>query len=64
MLGAGYTFLADGHVRVDIFYARREADRTRDLIDLAGAAVFVIPSMLAPDCGGPGPSSPPVLAHP
>lgn len=45
MLGAGYTFLADGHVRVDIFYGSAKP-RTRDLIDLFGAAVFVIPSML------------------
>lgn len=45
MLGAGYTFLCDGHVRVDIFY-RRAGDRARDMIDLMGAVVFVLPSMI------------------
>jgi TRAP-type mannitol/chloroaromatic compound transport system permease small subunit len=42
MLGAGYTLLHDGHVRVDIFYARA-APRTRAIIDLAGSFVFLMP---------------------
>lgn len=44
MIGAGYTFLHDGHVRVDFFY-QSVKPRTRDLIDLVGAVFFVIPSM-------------------
>src|SRR3546814_5745002 len=36
MLGAGYTLLADAHVRADIFYGRF-ATRGRAAIDLAGA---------------------------
>src|SRR3546814_17745683 len=36
MLGAGYTLLADAHVRVDIFYGRF-ATRGRAAIALAGA---------------------------
>lgn len=44
MLGAGYTFLCDAHVRVDIFY-RAAGARTRDLIDLGGAVLFVLPAM-------------------
>lgn len=46
MLGAGYTLLVDGHVRVDIFYARLSA-RGRAAIDLAGAFAFLLPSLLA-----------------
>ena len=45
MLGAGYTLLVDGHVRVDIFYAKFEA-RTRTLIDAAGHLVLLIPTMV------------------
>ena len=45
MLGAGYTLLVDGHVRVDIFYSRL-APRGRAVIDLAGALGFLLPSML------------------
>ena len=45
MIGAGYTFLLDDHVRVDIFYGRA-SERGRDMIDLFGAALFVVPSML------------------
>ncbi len=42
MVGAGYTFLMDGHVRVDVFY--REASRRRKaLVDLLGSAFFLIP---------------------
>lgn len=42
LLGAGYTLLYDGHVRVDIFYAKRSR-RTRAWIDLAGTLVFLLP---------------------
>lgn len=46
MLGAGYTLLVDGHVRVDIFYAKTTA-RRRALIDAFGHALLLIPSMVA-----------------
>ena len=45
MLGAGYTLLIDGHVRVDIFQSRA-GDRGKARIDLAGHVVLLIPSML------------------
>lgn len=42
MIGAGYTLLHGGHVRVDIFY--REASRKhKALVDLAGVIVFLFP---------------------
>jgi len=42
MVGAGYTLLQDGHVRVDLFY--REASlRTKALVDLLGSLLFLIP---------------------
>jgi TRAP-type mannitol/chloroaromatic compound transport system permease small subunit len=44
MLGAGYAFLVDGHVRVDIFYAERSA-RGRAAIDLFGHLVFLLPTL-------------------
>lgn len=44
MLGAGYTLLVDGHVRVDIFYSRL-SPRGRAAIDVFGHLVFLIPSM-------------------
>jgi TRAP-type mannitol/chloroaromatic compound transport system permease small subunit len=44
MLGAGYTLLVDGHVRVDIFYARL-GTRGRAVIDILGHLCFLIPSM-------------------
>ena len=46
MLGAGYTLLVDGHVRVDIFYAAA-TDRTKARIDAFGYVVLAIPSMAA-----------------
>jgi TRAP-type mannitol/chloroaromatic compound transport system permease small subunit len=46
MLGAGYTLLVDGHVRVDIFYAKMSA-RGRALVDLGGALSLLGPSMAA-----------------
>jgi TRAP-type mannitol/chloroaromatic compound transport system permease small subunit len=42
MMGAGYTFLHGGHVRVDIFYAK-VSDRTRAWIDIFGTVVFLFP---------------------
>lgn len=42
MLAAAWTLGADGHVRVDIFYAKAKP-RTRALVDLLGAIVFLAP---------------------
>lgn len=43
MLGAGYTLLVDGHVRVDIFYAGL-GERGRALVDLLGTLLFLLPT--------------------
>lgn len=45
LLGAGYTLMRDGHVRVDIFY-RDASPRTKAAIDLAGTYLFLIPFAL------------------
>jgi len=42
MLAAAWTLQQGGHVRVDIFYAGA-APRTKALIDLLGALVFLLP---------------------
>jgi TRAP-type mannitol/chloroaromatic compound transport system permease small subunit len=42
MLAAAWTLQIDGHVRVDIFYAQANP-RTKALIDLVGALVFLLP---------------------
>ncbi len=42
MLGAGYTLLHHGHVRVDIFY-REASPRRKAVVDLLGVAIFLIP---------------------
>ena len=42
MLAAARVLQVDGHVRVDIFYTRA-APRSRALIDLFGAIVFLLP---------------------
>lgn len=42
MVGAGYTLLHEGHVRVDIFY-REASPRTKAIVDLLGAVFFLIP---------------------
>jgi TRAP-type mannitol/chloroaromatic compound transport system permease small subunit len=42
MLAAAWTLQIDGHVRVDIFYARGTA-RARAAVDLLGALVFLLP---------------------
>jgi TRAP-type mannitol/chloroaromatic compound transport system permease small subunit len=44
MLGAGYTLLVDGHVRVDIFYAKL-TERGRAAVDIMGHLCFLLPSM-------------------
>ena len=42
MLGAGYTLLHEGHVRVDIFYARA-GPRGRAIVNLVGVFLFLLP---------------------
>jgi len=42
MLGAGYTLLHDGHVRVDIFY-RGASARHKALVDLFGSLLLLLP---------------------
>ena len=46
MLGAGYTLLVNGHVRVDIFYSRW-SDRGRARLDCLGASLALLPGALA-----------------
>ena len=46
MLAAAWTLQADGHVRVDVFYAQARP-RTRAVIDLIGAVVFLLPFAVA-----------------
>ena len=45
MVGAGYTLLHNGHVRVDIFY-RPGTDRYRALVDLCGAILLLAPMIV------------------
>lgn len=42
MLGAGYTFMRDEHVRVDILYAQMPP-RRRAWVDLFGTCAFLLP---------------------
>lgn len=42
MVGAGYTLLRDGHVRVDLFY-RPSRPSTKAIIDLVGVLIFLVP---------------------
>jgi len=42
MLGAGYTLLHDGHVRVDVYY-RESSPKRKALVDALGAVFFLIP---------------------
>jgi len=42
LLGAGYAFLRNAHVRIDFISSRLSA-RTRSLIDVVGIVVFLIP---------------------
>ena len=43
LMGAGYTLLHDGHVRVDIFYSMMDRKK-QALINLLGVIFFLIPS--------------------
>ncbi len=45
MLGAGYTLWAQGHVRVDIFYARF-SQRGQAIVDIFGHLALLGPSLL------------------
>jgi len=45
LIGAGYTLLHDGHVRVDIFYQRLGA-RARAWVNFIGVLVFLLPGCL------------------
>ena len=45
LMGAGYTLLKDGHVRVDIFYPRM-GKRTRAGINFFGVLLFLIPGCI------------------
>ena len=45
MLAAAWTLRAGGHVRVDIFY-REASARTKALIELIGAVLFLLPFMI------------------
>ena len=42
MLAAAWTLQVQGHVRVDVFYAQARP-RTRALVDLIGAVIFLLP---------------------
>ena len=42
MLGASYTLLHEGHVRVDIYY-REMGERGKAMVDLIGSIVFLLP---------------------
>lgn len=42
MLGASYTLLHDGHVRVDIFY-HTASKKKQALVDLFGSVLFLLP---------------------
>ncbi len=42
LMGAGYTLLREGHVRVDILYQRLDR-RGRAWVDLVGVALFLLP---------------------
>jgi TRAP-type mannitol/chloroaromatic compound transport system permease small subunit len=46
MLAAAWTLQTDGHVRVDVFYAQ-VTPRTRAIVDLLGAIVFLAPFAIA-----------------
>lgn len=46
MLGAGYTLMVDGHVRVDILY-NRLGETGRRRIDMFGHLFFLMPTMIA-----------------
>ena len=43
LIGAGYTLLHDGHVRVDIFYSLM-SQKKKAWVDLIGVLIFLVPS--------------------
>lgn len=45
MIGAGYTFLVNAHVRVDIFYAKA-TERTKAFVDIFGHLFLLTPALL------------------
>lgn len=45
MLGASFTLLKDGHVRVDIFYSNR-SPRTKAVVNLLGTLLLLFPVMI------------------
>lgn len=45
LLGAGFTLLHGGHVRVDLFYGRMNV-RRRAMVDLFGTLVFLLPFVI------------------
>ncbi len=45
MIGAGYTLLVSGHVRVDIFYAKLSS-RGRAMVDVIGHLALLMPGLL------------------
>ncbi len=45
MLGAGYTFLVNAHVRVDIFYARN-SERAQAWVDIFGHLFLLTPALV------------------
>jgi TRAP-type mannitol/chloroaromatic compound transport system permease small subunit len=45
MVGAGYTLLRDGHVRVDVIY-REAGPRFKALVDILGAFILLLPLCL------------------
>ena len=45
LVGAGYTLLHDGHVRVDIFY-QRLTPKGRAWVNLLGVVLFLIPGCI------------------
>ncbi len=42
LMGAGYTFVSDGHVRVDIIYSRL-SNKRKAYVDLSCAFIFLFP---------------------
>jgi TRAP-type mannitol/chloroaromatic compound transport system permease small subunit len=42
MLGSGFTYLADEHVRIDVFY-REASDKYKSIVDLVGNIFLLLP---------------------
>ena len=42
MLGAGFTYLANEHVRIDVFY-RDASDKYKSIVDLIGNIILLLP---------------------